>query len=132
MVNNPLAKRFHYLAPVGGARTSKANVHRWRRFSLRPRPVQSYLYRGLRHCEPAAAVEVLLMQWLLIGWRRPDGAPRTAAWLASNAIRELVALPLSLLRLAISVRATRRMLVSGPLIPSLSATQPRAAQKQAS
>jgi glycosyltransferase involved in cell wall biosynthesis len=132
LVNNPLAKRFHYLAPVGGSRTSKNNLHRWRRFSMTPRPVQSYLYRGLRHCEPAAAVEVLLAQWLLIGWRQPDGAPRTAAWRAGNALRELVALPLSLLRLAISVRATRRMMARGPLIPSLPAPRPRTAQKQAS
>ncbi|MBC7810818.1 MAG: hypothetical protein H7175_06715, partial [Burkholderiales bacterium] len=116
MLNNPLAKRFHYLAPVGGARSSRSNVHQWRRWSRLPRPVQSLYYSGLRHFEPAAAREGMLLQWLVIGWRRRDGQAATRRWWLTTLLAEIVALPVSLYRLWVSVREARRMLDEGPQI----------------
>jgi hypothetical protein len=119
MLNNPLAKRFHYLAPVGGARSSLNNLHRWRRWSLLPRPVQSIHYTARRHFEKAAAWEAVLQNWILVGWRRADGQPNSFSWKVRTLIAELAGIPLSLIRLARSVSFSREMLKEGPQIPSL-------------
>lgn len=119
MLNNPFAKRFHYLAPVGGARSSRNNLHRWRRWSFLPRPVQSIHYIARRHFEKAAAWDAVLQNWILVGWRRADGEPASFSWKARTLIAELVGIPLSLIRLARSVRFSRVMLKEGPKIPSL-------------
>ena len=122
MLNNPFAKRFHYLAPVGGARSSGNNVHRWRRWSFLPRPVQSVHYMARRHFEKAAAFEAVLQSWILAGWRRADGQPASFSWKARTLIAELAGVPLSLMRLARSINFSREMLKEGPQIPSLEPT----------
>lgn len=119
MVNNPYAARFHYLAPVGGARTSGNNHHRWARFSLRPRPAMSVYYVARRHFERAVALEAVFHAWLVAGLRRKEGEPASARWLLRTAAAELLALPVSLYRLARSVRLGREMLRSGPRIPAV-------------
>ena len=110
MLNNPLAKRFHYLAPVGGARTSRNNIVRWRRWSFLPRPSQSVHYTARRHFEKAAAVDAVLQSWFLIGWRRPEGQQTNSTWRLRTLIAELAVMPLSLVRLVRSVIVSRRML----------------------
>jgi GT2 family glycosyltransferase len=119
MLNNPLAKRFHYLAPVGGARSSGNNIHRWQRWSFLPRPVQSIHYTARRHFEKAAAWDAVLQNWILIGWRRADGQPPTLSWKARTLVAELAGIPLSLIRLARSLNVSKEMLKEGPQIPSL-------------
>jgi GT2 family glycosyltransferase len=119
MLNNPFAKRFHYLATVGGARSSRNNIVRWRRWSFMPRPAQSVHYMARRHFEKAAAVDAVLQSWILIGWRRAEGQPASRGWKARTLIAELAGLPLSLIRLARSVSCSREMLKEGPQIPSL-------------
>jgi GT2 family glycosyltransferase len=119
MLNNPLAKRFHYLAPVGGARSSGNNIHRWRRWSFLPRPTQSIHYTARRHFEKAAAWDAVLQNWILIGWRRADGQPPSFGWKARTLMAELAGIPLSLIRLARSINFSREMLKEGPQIPSL-------------
>ncbi len=122
MLNNPFAKRFHYLAPVGGARSSRNNVHRWRRWSFLPRPAQSVHYTARRHFEKAAAWDAVLQSWILVGWRRADGQPTSFSWKARTLMAELAGIPLSLIRLARSVNFSREMLKKGPQIPSLDPT----------
>ena len=122
MLNNPFAKRFHYLAPVGGARSSGNNLHRWRRWSFLPRPVQSIHYMARRHFEKAAAWDAVLQSWILVGWRRADGQPATFSWKGRTLMAELAGIPLSLIRLARSVNFSREMLKEGPQIPSLDPT----------
>lgn len=123
MLNNPFAKRFHYLAPVGGARSSRNNVHRWRRWSFVPRPTQSIYYTARRHFEKAAAWDAVLQNWILVGWRRADGQPKSLGWRARTLLAELAGIPLSLIRLARSVNFSREMLKEGPKIPSLDPTK---------
>ena len=130
MLNNPFAKRFHYLAPVGGARSSGNNLHRWRRWSFLPRPVQSIHYMARRHFEKAAARDAVLQNWILVGWRRADGQPANFSWKARSLLAELVAMPLSLIRLARSVNLSREMLKEGPQIPSLNPTKNKRARVQ--
>ena len=122
MLNNPFAKRFHYLAPVGGARSSRNNLHRWRRWSFLPRPVQSIHYMARRHFEKAAAWDAVLQGWILVGWRRADGEPASFSWKVRTLMVELAGIPLSLIRLARSVNLSRGMLKEGPQIPSLDQT----------
>jgi GT2 family glycosyltransferase len=122
MLNNPFAKRFHYLAPVGGARSSGNNLHRWRRWSFLPRPVQSIYYMARRHFEKAAARDAVLQNWILVGWRTADGQPKNLTWKARTLTAELAGIPLSLIRLARSVNLSRQMLKEGPQIPSLNPT----------
>jgi GT2 family glycosyltransferase len=122
MLNNPYAKRFHYLAPVGGARSSGNNVHRWRRWSFLPRPTQSIYYMARRHFEKAAARDAVFQNWILVGWRRADGQPKSFGWTARTLMAELAGVPLSLIRLARSVSFSREMLKEGPQIPSLDQT----------
>ena len=119
MVNNPMAKRFHYLAPVGGSRR-KGSVHVFQRWSLRPRPVQSIYYLGTKHFEPAAIVDAMLQASLNVGWRRRDALPATRAWRVRNLLEEVLAAPLTALRLYRSVRIGRGMAAGGPRVPSLS------------
>lgn len=122
MLNNPFAKRFHYLAPVGGARSSSNNVHRWRRWSFLPRPTQSILYIARRHFEKSAASEAVLQNWVLAGWRRADGQPKSPGWKFRTMLAELAGIPISLIRLIRSVSFSREMLKEGPQIPSLDPT----------
>ena len=117
MLNNPLAKRFHYLAPVGGARTSKNNLHRWRRLSLVPRPSHAVYYLAKRHFEPRAVREAVLQAWVLVGLRRRTDAKVTPWWWLRTAIAELLLLPLSLIRLYRSIRLGRELVRGGPRIP---------------
>jgi glycosyltransferase involved in cell wall biosynthesis len=122
MLNNPFAKRFHYLAPVGGARSSSNNIHRWRRWSFLPRPTQSILYIARRHFEKSAAWDAVLQSWVLAGWRRADGQPKSAGWKIRTMLAELASIPISLIRLIRSVSFSRKMLKEGPQIPSLDPT----------
>jgi GT2 family glycosyltransferase len=119
MINNPLAKRFHYLAPIGGARRSKNNVHRWTRWSLLPRPVQSIYYTARRHFEPTVVGDALFQAALVAGWKRKESVPATLAWKARTLVAELVALPLTAYRLRRSVEIGRSMITTGPTIPTL-------------
>jgi len=130
MLNNPFAKRFHYLAPVGGARSSGNNLHRWRRWSFLPRPVQSIRYMARRHFEKAAARDAVLQNWILVGWRRADGQPSNFRWKARTLLAEFVAMPLSLIRLVRSINLSREMLKEGPQIPSLNPTTSKRAGVQ--
>jgi len=120
VVSNPLAKRFHYLAPVGGARASTNNVHRWVRWTLRPRPIQSIYYTGARHFDSASTREGVFQTWVLAGWKRADGVASTAKWKAKTFAAEVAALPISLVRLVRSVSIARGMAKRGPLIPAFS------------
>lgn len=117
MLNNPHAKRFHYLAPVGGARSSSNNIHRWKRWSLSPRPVQSIYYRSRRYFNPRTALAVTLNAWLLAGRRRKEGQRATLRWKIETLVGEALALPVSLIRLWRSITIARRMLEEGPQIP---------------
>lgn len=119
MLNNPFARRFHYLAPVGGARSSRNNILRWRRWSFLPRPAQSVHYLARRHFEKAAAMDAVLQSWILAGWRRAEGQLTNSSWIFRTLIAEVVGLPVSLIRLTRSVIVSRRMLKEGPQIPSL-------------
>ncbi|GEM_PF-1336304 len=119
MLNNPHARRFHYLAPVGGARSSPNNVHRWRRWSGMPRPTQAVYYHTGRYHSEKLAWRATLISWLVIGWRRKEGQKTTPRWLIGNAIAEVLALPVSLYRLAHSVRIARAMLRQGARIPAI-------------
>lgn len=121
IVNNPLAKRFHYVAPVGGSRSSKASVHRFSRWSLVPRPVQSIYYTAKRYFEPVAAHDAMLIAGLLYGWRRREGVPATRAWRVKTLVGEIIAAPVTALRLARSVHLGRQMVEQGPRIEALRA-----------
>ena len=116
MLNNPYAKRFHYLAPVGGARSSSNNVHRWRRWALSPRPVQSVYYRARRYFDSGLATSAILRAWVLAGRPRTNQSLPLSVKL-SLALSEFLALPVSLLRLWRSFRVAKRMLEQGPQIP---------------
>src|ERR1700733_6888285 len=129
MLNNPLAKRFHYLAPVGGSR-SKGSVHRFRRWSLVPRPVQSVYYLARRHFEPDVVWDAMLQASLTVGKRRRNGIPATRLWRAGNLIAEVLAVPLTAIRFYRSVRAGRKMTAEGPRIPSLLSSQPTATHQR--
>lgn len=122
MLNNPFARRFHYLAPVGGARNSRNNIHRWRRWSFLPRPAQSVHYMARLHFEKAAAWDAVFLSWVLVGWRRADGQLTNFSWRFRTLIAELAGIPVSLIRLARSVILSRSMLKQGPQIPSLDPT----------
>lgn len=122
MLNNPFARRFHYLAPVGGARNSRNNIHRWRRWSFLPRPAQSVHYMARLHFEKAAAWDAVFLSWILVGWRRTDGQLTSFSWRLRTLIAELAGIPVSLIRLARSVTLSRSMLKQGPQIPSLDPT----------
>ncbi|MBV9028052.1 MAG: glycosyltransferase, partial [Candidatus Eremiobacteraeota bacterium] len=118
MVNNPFAKRFHYLAPVGGSR-SKGSIHVFRRWSLRPRPVQSIYYLARRHFERSVVWDAMLQGSITVGWRRRDAMPPSRAWKARTLAEEILALPLTAVRYARSARIGARMLAQGPKIPAL-------------
>jgi len=119
ILNNPYAQRFHYMAPSGGTRTSKRAYHRWRRWSLLARPSQTIYYRAHRYFGARAALENTLYSWILSGWRRKDGQSLTPRWLIMNLVSEIIALPLSLYRLAVSISGARAMLKQGPQIPTV-------------
>lgn len=124
MLNNPYAKRFHYLAPVGGARTSKNNLHRWKRWSLSPRPVQSIYYRAYRYFGPGVAAWSTFLSWIRIGQRRKEGQQKTTQLRVLMTVSEVLALPVSLFRLWRSVRVARQMLAEGPKIPPVKRKNP--------
>lgn len=124
MINNPAARRFHYLAPIGGARRSKNNVHRWTRWSLLPRPVQSIYYTARRHFEPESATEAVIQAGLIAGWRRKEGVPATTRWKTETALAELAALPLTAYRMWRSARIGRDMVRTGPGIPPVRRDRP--------
>jgi GT2 family glycosyltransferase len=119
MVNNPLAKRFHYLAPVGGGRRSANNLHRWSRWNLMPRPVQTIYYTARRHFEPGVAWDAVLIASLAVGWRRRDDQPATRRWRARTMLAEIAALPITAYRMRKSVRIAQAMLDEGARIPAL-------------
>ncbi|CAN5273063.1 hypothetical protein BH11MYX1_BH11MYX1_45800 [soil metagenome] len=119
MVNNPFAQRFHYVAPVGGSRTSKRSVHRFTRWSLVPRPVQSIYYTAKRYYEPHTALDAMVQGSVLAGWRRREGVPATRAWKMKTLLGELAAVPVTIVRLYRSVQAGRDMVEQGPMIPEL-------------
>jgi len=124
VLNNPHAKRFHYLAPVGGSR-SKGSPHVFRRWSLRPRPVQSIYYLARRHFDPAAAWDSMLQGCIAVGWRPKPGVPATRGWRARNLIAELGAMPLTCVRFFRSYRIGLRMFREGPIIPPIDAAESR-------
>lgn len=109
MVNNPHARRFHYLAPIGGCRTSSNNLHRWKRWSLKPRPVQSTFYTGLKHYSRKATWEATLRHWVLVGRKKKPKEPGNFLWNVKYILAEILALPLSLYRLQLSIRLAKRM-----------------------
>ena len=125
MVNNQFAKRFHYLAPVGGGRRSSNNLHRWSRWSLLPRPVQTVYYTARRHFEPAVAWDAVLIAGLSVGWRRREGTPVTLRSRAKTLIGEIVALPLTLYRMRKSMTIGQAMLDEGAQIPSVTSKRAR-------
>ena len=116
ILNNPFAQRFHYLAPIGGARTSKNNNHRWRRWSFRPRPVQSIPYTGLCHYSRKATWEGTLKAGFLLGRKRKP-ASGGLGWETRFLLAEVLALPLSVYRLLKSFSIAHRMHRQGPQIP---------------
>jgi glycosyltransferase involved in cell wall biosynthesis len=119
MLNNPLAKRFHYLAPIGGSRSSLNSNHLWKRWVLRPRPIQSIYYRSKLHFDSLSARETLFIAWLMIGWKRKDGKNKSTTWFIWNLISEILVMPISIIRLVISVRISQQMLREGAKIPTL-------------
>jgi len=116
MLNNPHAKRFHYLAPVGGSR-SKGSAHVFRRWSVRPRPVQSVYYLIHRHFEPAALVDALLQASVNIGFKRKGPATRLEKLRTLG--EEILAIPLTAYRMSRSVALGRMMVERGPQIPTI-------------
>jgi len=125
MLNNPYAQRFHYLAPIGGARSSPNNPHRWRRWNLRPRPTESIFYRAMRHLDLASAREAVFITWFLIGWRKRGGNRKDSYyWLLKTFFFESIALPISLIRLLRSLIISHQMLRKGPQIPVLGQENP--------
>jgi GT2 family glycosyltransferase len=120
MLNNPLAKRFHYLAPIGGGRRSRSNLHRWSRWAVDvPRPIQTVYYNARRHFEPEAVADAMFQACVLAGWRRPEGQRATAFTRARTLAAEIVAIPITLLRLRRSIALAQQMLDEGPIIPTL-------------
>lgn len=126
MVNNPLAKRFHYLAPVGGGRRSSNNLHRWSRWSRLPRPVQTVYYTARRHFEAGVAWDAMLIASLAVGWRRRDEERATLRWRARTLLAEIAALPVTIYRLRESRRIAEEMLREGAQIPPIAAASRRA------
>jgi glycosyltransferase involved in cell wall biosynthesis len=118
MLNNPHAKRFHYLAPVGGSRT-KGSPHIFKRWSLMPRPVQSVYYLARRHFEASAAWDAMVQGTISVGWRPPGAGRMPRAWKARTLAAELLAAPLTAVRFYRSYRIGARMYGDGPRIPSL-------------
>lgn len=129
MVNNPLAKRFHYLAPVGGGRRSSNNLHRWSRWSLLPRPVQTVYYTARRHFEPGVEWDAMLIASLAVGWRRRDGEQASLRWRARTLLAEIAALPITAYRMRKSMKIAEAMLDEGPQIPPIASAQRRPAIK---
>ncbi len=120
MLNNPLAKRFHYLAPRGGCRVNTNSTHRWSRWSLSvPRPIHSIYYTARRHFESAAMIDAMFQAGLLVGWRRPEGQRATPAWRLRTLVEELAAMPVTALRLRRSIELGKQMVDEGPQIPPL-------------
>jgi GT2 family glycosyltransferase len=122
MVNNPYAKRFHYLAPVGGSR-SKGSAHRFQRWSLRPRPVQSIYYLARRHFESSVAWDAMLQASITVGWKRRGNQKGSKRERLETLAAEVAALPLTLLRFWRSARIGQTMLDRGPEIPGLPCPQ---------
>lgn len=118
MLNNPYAKRFHYLAPVGGSRT-KGSAHIFSRWSLRPRPVQSVYYLARRHFEAFAAWDAMIQGAISVGWRPPGAGRMPRAWRIRTLAEEALALPLTAVRFYRSYRVGERMYREGPQIPPL-------------
>ena len=129
MVNNPFAKRFHYLAPVGGGRRSAVNLHRFSRWSTLPRPVQTIHYTARRHFEPGTEWDAVLIAGLTVGWRRRDDQPATIKWFARTLLGELAALPMTAYRIHKSRRIGEAMMREGPQIPRLSPQGARSVAK---
>ncbi len=123
MVNNPFAKRFHYLAPAGGCRRSKNNLHRRSRWSLLPRPSQSIYYTALRHFERGVGWDAVLFAGLLVGWRRHEKEPATLRWRARTLLGELAALPLTAYRMRKSIKNGEAMFQEGAQVPPLSSAR---------
>lgn len=121
MLNNPYAKRFHYLAPVGGSRT-KGSAHIFSRWSLRPRPVQSVYYLARRHFESFAAWDAMIQGAISVGWRPPGAGRMPPAWKLRTLAKEALALPLTAFRFYRSYRVGERMHREGPQIPPLKST----------
>lgn len=115
MLNNPFAERFHHAAPMGGARVSALNTHRFRRLSLTPRPNPAWYYIGARHFDRLSATIGLALHWALAG--RRAGVERSVV---VTGVIELLLLPISLLRLARAIRAGREMIAGGPIVPEVS------------
>jgi glycosyltransferase involved in cell wall biosynthesis len=129
MMNNPYAKRFHYLAPVGGGRRSSNNLHRWSRWSLLPRPVQTIYYTARRHFEPGVERDAVLISGLSVGWRRREGERATLGWRLRTLFGELVALPVTAYRMRKSMQIGEAMLQAGAQIPPVSSERRRPAIK---
>ncbi|HLL25473.1 MAG TPA: hypothetical protein VK427_25225, partial [Kofleriaceae bacterium] len=121
MVNNPLAKRFHYLAPVGGGRRSTNNLHRWSRWRNLPRPVQTIYYTARRHFEAGTEWDATLIAGITVGWRRRDDQPATLSWRAKTLLAELAAIPVTAYRMRKSMRIGQAMFDEGAKIPPISA-----------
>lgn len=118
MLNNPYAKRFHYLAPVGGSRT-KGSAHIFSRWSLRPRPVQSVYYLARRHFERSAALDAMIQGTISVAFRPPGAGRMSRGWKVRTFVEEALALPLTALRFYRSYLVGSRMYREGPQIPPL-------------
>ena len=118
LLNNPVARRFHYLAPVGGTRISRVANHRWTRWSFLPRPAPTVWYRMRRNFGRTTAITVTLMSWITIGFRSSPGLSKPRR-LNSPYLHELFALPLSCVRLVRSLSSARKMIAGGARIPDL-------------
>ena len=122
MVNNPFAKRFHYMAPVGGSRRP-ISTHRFDRWSTLPRPAKSIWYTARRYYEPGTELDAVLQAGVLYGWRRAEGVPATRTWRWKTLLGELAAAPLTAYRIAKSVALGQEMVEQGPRIPKLNADE---------
>lgn len=118
MVNNPFAKRFHYMAPVGGSRRP-ISTHRFDRWSTLPRPAKSIYYTARRYFERGTELDAVFQAGVLYGWRRKEGVPATRSWRIKTLIGELAAAPLTAYRIAKSMALGREMVEQGPQIPKL-------------
>jgi hypothetical protein len=117
MVSNPHAKRFHYLAAIGGCRRAVHAPQRWKRFQLTPRPPQTVYYVAKRHFEPGVEWDAMLQTAVKRGWQRKDGEQATLRWRVRTLVEELVAVPLTAYRFVESLRLGRAMFEAGPRIP---------------
>ena len=123
LVHNPAASRVHLKAATGGLRTFGSWDSYRQRGLFTPRPLPSVVYYSRRFFSPRQAREALLigLAQSVVPYHLKRRADR-AQWARAVAV-EAVALPISAVRVARSLRAARRMLAGGPQIPPVPTRQ---------